>query len=55
MSKLKKPGEKPQGAGEYIERGLRGGKTLKPRQVTIDPKDPKLPPTQKKYRKWKKL
>ncbi len=55
MSKLQKPGEKPQGAGEYIERGPRGGKISNPRQVTIEPEDPKLPPTQEKDRKWEKL
>ena len=45
MPKLQKPGEKPSGAGEYLERGPRGGAVPKPRQVTIEPKDGKLPPT----------
>lgn len=55
MSKLQKPGEKPKGVGEYIERGPRGGKISKPRQVTIEPRDNKLPPTQEKNRTWEKL
>lgn len=45
MSKLQKPGEKPDWSGEYIERGPRGGEVSKPRQVTIEPGDDKLPPT----------
>ena len=36
MSKLQKPGEKPDQSGEYIERGPRGGGVSKPRQVTIN-------------------
>jgi len=52
MSKLQKPGEKPKKSGEYIERGPRGGKIRKARQVTIDPSDGKLPPTQNKNNKW---
>jgi hypothetical protein len=52
MSKLQKPGEKPKKPGEYIERGPRGGKIRKARQVTIDPSDSKLPPTQGKNNKW---
>jgi hypothetical protein len=54
MGKLQKPGEKPKGPGEYIERGPKGGEIPKPRQVTIEPGDDKLPPTQEKKRKWEK-
>ena len=50
-----KPGEKPDKPGEYVERGPRGGKVDKGRQVTIEPGDPKLPPTQEKGRKWKRI
>jgi len=52
MAKLQKPGEKPARSGEYIERGPRGGEIPNPRQVTIEPRDDKLPPTQKKNRTW---
>lgn len=43
---LQKPGETPNRPGEYKERGPRGGEVPNPRQVTIEPRDPKLPPTQ---------
>lgn len=36
MSKLQKPGEKPDRSGEYIERGPRGGEVSKPRQVQLN-------------------
>lgn len=49
---LQKPGEKPAKAGEYIERGPRGGKVEQARQVTIEPGDKPLPPTQKPGHKW---
>jgi hypothetical protein len=52
MTKRQKPGEKPERPGEYIERGPRGGRVPNPRQVTIEPGDPKLPPTQKPRRTW---
>ncbi len=55
MSKLQKPGEKPKRPGEYIERGPRGGKISKPRQVTIEPGDGKLPPTKEADRKWERI
>ena len=55
MSNKQRPGEKPNSHGEYIERGPRGGKVSKPRQVTIEPKDDKLPPTQKPDRKWERI
>lgn len=55
MSNLQKPGEKPNAPGEYKERGSRGGEVPKARQVTIEPKDNKLPPTQKPGRKWEHL
>lgn len=54
MSNLQKPGEKPNGSGEYIERGPRGGKVPNARQVTIEPKDGKLPPTQEEGHTWEK-
>ncbi|EHH2456385.1 YjzC family protein, partial [Vibrio parahaemolyticus] len=38
--------------GEYEERGPRGGQVKNPRQVTIEPGDDKLPPTQEKDRTW---
>lgn len=55
MSKLQKPGENPNKPGEYIETGPRGGKISKPRQVTIEAGDKKLPPTSQKGNKWKKI
>jgi len=51
MGKLQKPGEKPTRPGEHIERGPMGGAIPKPRQVTIEPGDEKLPPTQEKKSK----
>ena len=55
MSRKLKPGEKPVKPGEYIERGPLGGKIHNPRQVTIEPGDDKLPPTQKPNRKWERI
>ncbi|MFT6046673.1 MAG: hypothetical protein ACI9WC_002380 [Arenicella sp.] len=55
MSNLQKPGEKPTRSGEYVERGPRGGSVSKARQVTIEPRDDKLPPTQEKGRKWERV
>lgn len=52
---LQKPGEKPRRPGEYEETGSRGGKVPKPRRVTIEPGDDRLPPTQKPRRRWKRL
>lgn len=52
MSKPQKPGEKPNKPGEYIASGPRGGKVPNPRQVTIEPGDSPLPPTQKPGRTW---
>jgi len=52
MSDLQKPGQKPDRPGEYIERGKRGGQVNDPRQVTIEPTDDKLPPTQEPNRNW---
>lgn len=51
---LQKPGEIPNRPGEYRERGPRGGEVPNPRQVTIEPSDPKLPPTQKPGRTWER-
>ena len=45
----------PDRSGEYIERGPRGGEVSKPRQVTIEPGDDKLPPTAEKNRKWERI
>lgn len=52
MGNTQKPGEKPARPGEYEERGPRGGQIKNPRQVTIEPGDEKLPPTQEKDRTW---
>jgi hypothetical protein len=52
--KLQKPGEKPHRPGVYIERGPRGGEVPKPREVTIEPSDSPLPPTQKPNRRWER-
>lgn len=52
MSQLQKPGEIPQRPGEFIERGPRGGEVPNPRQVTIEPGDKPLPPTQQPGRTW---
>lgn len=49
---MQKPGEKPNRPGEYKEVGPGGRTVPKPRQVTIEPRDPKLPPTQKPGRGW---
>lgn len=54
MVRLQKPGEKPNRPGKYIERGPRGGEIPNLRQVTIEPGDNKLPPTQEKKRKWER-
>ena len=51
---LHKPGTDNLPKGEYLEVGPRGGSIPNPRQVTIDPGD-RLPPTQEKNRKWKKI
>lgn len=51
---LYKPGEDNKRPGEYKEVGPRGGSVPKSRQVTIDQGD-RLPPTQEKGRKWKKI
>ena len=55
MSKLQKPGENPARPGEYVERGSRGGTVPDPRQVTIEPGDKPLPPTQKPNRSWERI
>ncbi len=54
MSDLIKPGTDNKPSGEYKEVGPRGGEVKNPRIVTIDPGD-RLPPTQEKARKWKKI
>ena len=50
-----KPGELPSRPGEYIERGPRGGSVPNPRQVTIEPGDKPMPPTQEKGRVWERV
>ncbi len=55
MGDLQKPGEKPNRLGEYVERGPRGGSVSKARQVTIEPRDDKLPSTQEKDRRWERI
>ena len=55
MSRLQKPGESPARPGEYVERGSRGGTVPDPRQVTIEPGDKPLPPTQKPNRSWERI
>ena len=52
--KIQKPGEKPTRPGEYVERGSYAGKVPKARQVTIEPGDNPLPPTQKPGHKWER-
>jgi hypothetical protein len=52
---IQKPGEKPNRPGEYIERGPQGGTINNPRQVTIEPGDQPLPPTQKPGRTWERI
>ena len=54
MAPLQKPGEIPARPGEYTERGKRGGKVPDPREVTIEPGDKPLPPTQKPGRRWER-
>ena len=54
MSRHQKPGETPSRPGEYQERGPRGGRISKPREVTIEPGDRPLPPTQKPGNTWKR-
>ena len=46
MAKLPKPDEEPARLGEYLDRGPRGGAVPNPRQVTLEPRDDRLPPTQ---------
>ena len=50
-----KPGEKPNRSGEYREVGPRGGQVRNPRQVTIEPGDPRLPPTKEPGRRWERI
>lgn len=52
---LQKPGETPRQPGEYVERGPRGGHVPKPREVTIEPGDKPLPPTQVPHRTWERV
>lgn len=54
MAPRQKPGQTPAKPGEYVERGPRGGEVPNPRRVTIEPGDPKLPPTQEPGRTWER-
>lgn len=51
---LQKPGQKPHAPGEYLERDAQGESVPKAREVTIEPGDPRLPPTQKRGRRWER-
>lgn len=51
---LHKPGTDNLPKGEYLEVGSRGGAVPNARVVSIDQGD-RLPPTQEKNRKWKKI
>lgn len=51
---LYKPGTDNLPKGEYLEVGSRGGAVPNARVVTID-QDDRLPPTQEKKRKWKRI
>jgi len=55
MSQRQKPGEKPNRPGEYVERGPRGGRIPKGNQVTIEPGDDRLPPTQTPGNTWERI
>lgn len=50
-----KPGELPIKPGEYREHGPRGGEVPHPRQVTIEPRDRPLPPTQSPGHTWVRI
>lgn len=53
--RLQKPGEQPHSPGEYEETGPRGGTVPDARQITIEPGDNPLPPTQKPNRRWRRI
>jgi hypothetical protein len=55
MTDRKRPGENPDRPGEYEERGRRGGRVPNPRQVTIEPGDKPMPPTQQPGRTWERV
>ena len=55
MPNRQKPGETPNKPGEYRERGPRGGNVPNPRDVTIEPGDDRLPPTQEPGRTWERI
>jgi hypothetical protein len=55
MSEIQKPGETPQGPGEYIQRGPRGGEVSNPRVVTITPDDGHLPPLPVPNNTWERI
>lgn len=55
MTDRKRPGENPDLPGEYQERGPLGGRVPNPRQVTIEPGDKPMPPTQQPRRTWERV
>ena len=55
MTNLQKPGQIPRRPGEYVERGPRGGQVPNPREVTIQPRDQPLPPTQQPKGTWERV
>jgi hypothetical protein len=55
MTNLQKPGQIPRRPREYVERGPRGGRVPNPREVTIEPRDRPLPPTQQPKRTWERV
>ncbi len=55
LGRKHKPGDIPGNSGEYIERGPRGGKVSKPKQVTIEPDDSPMPPTTKAGNIWERI
>ena len=54
MAKTQKPGENPERPGEYEEGGPRGGRVPDAREVTMEPGDKPLPPTQEPGRTWQR-
>ncbi len=52
---IQKPGEKPNRPGEYREVGPGGRPVRNPREITIEPRDPRMPPTQQPGRRWRRI
>ena len=55
MSNRKTPGQIPDRPGEYKEVGPRGGHVPHGRQVTIEPGDRPMPPTQSPGNQWERI